>query len=444
MKIIIAGAGDTGAHLAVSLSAEQQDVVLVSTDASRLSALDARHNILTLHGSPVSPEVLAETGAGGCDLFIGVLPSGSDNIVASLIAKSMGAKRTVARIDSAEYLSPAHSATFAAAGVDTMVFPEQLAAIQIATYLSHSWLRDRYTLHDGEIVVVAVRIPDAAPIAGVRLRDLAGARSRFHVSAIRRADRLIIPRGDDTILPNDIAYFTFTSDVEPYLMHMCGASPTPIRNVMITGGGKMGAALAGMLRQSHRVTLIDPDEQECARLASTLQGVTIVNADYRDLDTLRDEGLADADAFIALTPSDETNIVSSLVARDAGVRRTVAEIEDIQYFSEADSLSIDTVINKKLLTASTIYQLLLDRYLDTPRCLALEDAEVAEIVVGPSSPATRHPVKELRLPEGMTIGALVRDGKGHLVEGNTMIHPADHLVVFSRHGSIPSLQRLFR
>lgn len=443
MKILIGGDGDTGVHLARQLSRENQDVVLMGTDESRLADMDARFNILTYEGDPTSFNDLKSAGAAGCDLFVSVTPWGATNIVAAQIAKSMGASKTVARIDTPEMLAPSSRELFSSLGVDTMVYPEHLAAREILSVLDHAWLRNRYTLCGGEVVVAGIRIPPGAPVDGMVLREFGKRTHNFHVSAIRRGGTTIIPRGDDVIQGRDVVWFTLAGGEESELARLCGRPNPVIKNIMVVGAGKMTRALCRNLGSDVRMTVIDPDRRRCSALMEISRKVTVVNADYRDIDVLREEKIPDMDAFVALTDSSETNIVSCMVAREFGVAKTVAEIEDVQYFTEADSLDIDTVINKKLLTSSQIYQMLLDSWLPTPRCLALEEAEVIELVVGDGAKVTRASVRDLKLPSDATVGALIRDGKGQLVGGDTRILPGDHLVVFCLGGSLRKIEKFF-
>ncbi len=444
MKIIIAGDGDTGTHLARQLSHENQDVVLLGTDSARLDEMDARYNLLTYTGSATSPQALTGAGATGCDLFIAVTPFENANIISAQLAKSMGATRTVARVDSAEFIADGTRQLFGKLGVDRLVYPEYLAAGEIASSLSHAWLRSRYVLHDGGVIVTGVKLPPGAPLDGMPLRELAGTERNFHVSAIRRGNEVVIPRGDDILMARDIVWFTLVGGNESKLIELCGKRNPKIKKVMVAGAGKMTRTICSLLENDYDFTVVDPDRERCRKLARVCSRPTVVCADFRNIDVLRDEKIADMDAFIALTDSSETNIVSCLVARDFGVGKTVAEIEDLQYFTEADSLDIDTVVNKKLLTSSRIYQMLLDSYLPTPRCLVFDLAEVAEMVVADGSAITREPVSRLKLPRGITIGALVRGDRCMLVEGDTWIQGGDHLIVFCLSGALPRLEKLLR
>lgn len=444
MKIIIAGDGDTGCHLARLLSTESQDVVLIGTQTNRLEYLDARYNILTLQGKSTSPATLKAAGVSDCDLFVAVTPWENCNLLSALIARDMGAKRTLARVSSSEYTEQEQRSRFMSHGIDTLVLPEKIAAEEIAAGLRHSWLRSRMEIHGGEIVVATVKLHPGAPLDGTLLRDLRQDDKQFHVSAIRRGHETIIPRGDDMLRARDILYLTYRPDKERELPALCGITPVRIRKVMIAGAGKTARLLAAKLGNDFDITAIDSDRERCRKFASKCRNATVVNSDFRQIDVLREERISEAQAFVALSDSAETNIVSSMVARDMGVSKTVAEIEDLQYLDEANRLDIDSVVNKKLATSGAIYQMLLDTYLDTPRCLALEEVEVAEVVAAPDSRITRAPIKDLKLPREMTLGGLVRGGTGVLVNGDTHIHPGDHVVVFCLEGFISRLMRYFQ
>ena len=291
----------------------------------------------------------------------------------------------------------------------------------------------------------AVRISSSATIAGTALRDFDKSRFGIHICAIKRDGTTIIPGGNDTIEAGDIVYFTSAGNAdERELMTLFGKRQHRVRNVIVAGAGKMTEAVVPLIANSYSVTVIDPDRALCDRIATLCPHATVVCADFREVDVLRDEGVKQCDALIALSDSSEKNIVCSLVARSLGVPFTLAQIEDIQYFSEADNLNIDVVINKKLLTSSTIYQMLLDSYLNSPRCLAFEDAEVAEIVAQEKSPITRRPIRLLRPDRAMTIAAVVHNGTGSLVDGDTQILPGDRVVLFCLRGHLRNIERLFR
>lgn len=443
MKIIIAGSGEVGTHLAKLLSREEQDITVVDSDSDKLAMLDANYNLLTCQGSTTSFKALRQAGVEGCDLFIAVTPYEAQNVVSCAMAKSLGAEKTVARIDNYEFKDPANREFFAHIGADDVIYPEYLAALEIIQALQHNWVRHWFELHDGELILVGVKLRDNAPLVGIKLKDLGMTEHNFHVAAIKRNHETIIPRGDDRIELNDIVYFMTTREHVNSLIDLCRKTERKIRNVLIMGGSRIAIRLCAMVGDKYNIKIMDVDREHCLRLSERCPDAKIIHADARDTDALRDAGITDMDAFIALADSSETNILTCLTAKEFGVIKTIAEVENLQFISEAEGLNIGTVINKKLLASSRIFQMLLDRDTSTSKCLALADAEVAEIVAKPGSKITRSPVKDMRLSRDMTIAGLIRDGKGYLVSGNTVIEPGDRVVVFTLNGVIHKVEKLF-
>lgn len=443
MKIVIAGAGEVGSHLAKLLSREEQDIILVDKDADKLATIDANYNLMTLCGSPTSFASLRDAGVDHCDLFIAVTPYETANVTACAMAKNLGARKTVARIDNYEFMIDESRDFFTRLGVDYLIYPEYLAAEEILTALKRSWVRHWFELHNGEIILVGVKLRDNAQLIGMRLKDLSFSQQTFHVSAIKRNHETIIPRGDDLIRANDILYFTTTRDHVNDLLEICGKVHHDIKKVLIMGGSRIAIRLAALAEDEYKIKIIDNNMEVCKRLPEKCPNCEIVYGDARDIDVLREEGIEDIDAFIALSDSSEANILACLTAKEFGVGKSIAEVENIQFISEAEGLNIGTIINKKLLASSKIFQILLDADINSSKCLALTDAEVAEIVAKPHSKITKGAVKDLNLSRDMTIAGLVRDGKGILVKGNTIIEPGDHVVVFCLSGAIHKVERLF-
>lgn len=443
MKIIIAGCGEVGSHLAKLLSREEQDITVIDEDSSKLAVLDSNYNLLTVQGRPTSFKTLRQAGVEGCDLFIAVTPFETRNIVSCAIAKSLGAEKTVARVDNFEFKDPANRSFFASIGADDMIYPEYLAALEIITALNHNWARHWFELHEGELILVGVKLRDNAPLIGKYLKDLGRSTHDFHVAAIKRHHETIIPGGDDRLLADDIVYFMTTREHVANLIPLCGKIERRIRDVIIMGGSRIAIQLCNMAGDKFNFKILDPDRERCLKLSERCADALIINADARDTDALRDAGIVDTDAFIAISDSSESNILTCLSAKEFGVKKTIAEVENLQFISEAEGLNIGTVVNKKLLASSRIYQMLLDRDSSTSKCLALADAEVAEIIAREGSKITRAPIKDLHLSHYMTIAGLIRDGKGQLVGGNTVINPGDRVVVFSLDGVLHKVEKLF-
>ena len=443
MKIVIAGAGEVGSHLAKLLSSEEQDIMVVDTDAERLAKLDANYNLMTIVGNPTSFAALREARAADCDLFIAVTPYESNNIVACSIAKNLGAVTTVARIDSYDFMNPDNAAHVRHMGVDRVIYPEYLAAEEIITALRRTWVRNWFELHNGRIILAGVKLRAQAPIVGMKLKDFAFTNRNFHVSAIKRNHETIIPRGDDRMEVGDILYFTPTRDHIDELVELTGKTRHRIRRVIIMGGSNIAIRLVNLGAEEFKFKIIEADEARCRKLPQKCPDCEIIHGDARDTDLLADIGIADTDAFVALTDSSETNILSCLTAKEFGVKKTVADVETIQFISQAENLNIGKTVNKKLLASSTIFQLLLDSDSSTAKCLALADAEVAELEAREGSRITRSAVKDLKIPRELTLAGLIRGDEGMLITGNTVIQPGDHVLVFCLQGALHKVERLF-
>lgn len=445
MRIVIAGAGEVGSHLAKLLSREEQDIVILDREASKLAELDANYNLMTRVGAPTSFRDLRAAGVDTCDLYIAVTPFENTNLVSCEIAKRLGAKKTVARIDNHEFLYGDNREFFVQKGVDHLIYPEMLAAQEIVTALRRPWVRNWFELHNGELIVVGVKLRDNASLIGRKLRDLTFDQHNYHVSAIRRHHETIIPRGDDEIQEGDILYFTTTRDYVDEIRKICGKRAYKIRKVMVMGGGRIAVRLAHLASGEYNITIIDNDIEVCRKLPEKCSGcdVNIIHGDARDNDLLTEENIDTMDAFLALTEHSETNILACLTAKEFHVSKTIAEVENIQFISEAEGLNIGTIINKKLLASSKIFQLLLAADENSSKFMALADAEVAELEAREGSRITKAKVMDLKLSKEMTLAGLVRDGKGMLINGRTQIQPGDHVLVFCLTGYIHKVEKMF-
>ena len=447
MKIIIAGAGAVGTHLAKLLSRDDQDCTLIDEDDDRLAGLDGEYDIMTLQASPTSIKALRGGGAQNADLFVGVTPDESRNMNACIIAHAMGAKKTVARIDNYEYLAPNLESFFNELGIDSLIYPEVLAAIDINNGLKMSWVRQRWDVHGGALVMLGVKLHEMCEILNRPLRELCGPDDPYHIVAIKRGSETIIPGGNDELRNLDMAFFMTTREYIPYIRKIAGKEHyADVKNVIVMGGDKTAVRVALTVPDYMNVKIIEMSEERCERLNTLLStcDTMVIHGDGRDISLLEDEGIRNTQAFVAVTDNAETNILACLTAKRLGVRKTIAMVENLDYVSMAEELDIGTIINKKTIAASHIYQMMLDAEVNNMRSLMMLDSDVAEFTAAPGSPVTKKPVKALGLPFGMNIGGLVRHGEGMLVNGNSQIEAGDTVMVFCHEQNMKKMEKYFK
>lgn len=445
MKIIITGAYGIGTYLARLLSRNKDDLTIIDEDEERLAKIGSDYDLLTVHGSPTSVKTLKEAGTGSADLFIALTPNEDENINSCIIAHALRAKKTVAQVNDAEYMEPAVHQMYMELGVDELIYPEILAARDIINGLKMSWVRQRWDVHGGALVMLGIKLRENCGVLNRPLREICGPTDPYHIVAIKRGNETIIPGGNDELECFDLAYFMTTRDYVPYVRKIVGKETyVDVKDVMFMGGGVTAVRALQSLPKYMDAKVIEIDPDRCEELNQILDSNTLViHGDARDISQLTDEGIRNTQAFVALTGSSEANILACLTAKRLGVRKTVAMIENIDYVSMAESLDIGTIINKKAIAASRIYQLMLDAEVMNVTFLMSVNADVAEFIPKEGSKITKKPVKDLKLPASITIGGIVRNGEGMLVSGNTKIEAGDSVVVFCHNLNLKNIEKLF-
>ena len=429
------------------LSRNDQDTVLIDEDEERLASISSDYDLMTFHASPTSIDALKDAGIADADLFIAVTLDESTNLISCVMAKQLGAKSTVAKVDKYEYLDDKKLSFFEKMGITAIINPEDLSAHEIANGLRMSWVRQRWDVLDGTLVMLGIKMRQTSEILGQPLKDLCKPETPYHVVAIKRGDETIIPRGDDTLQLYDLVYFITTRTYIPYIRKIVGKEHyADVKNVMVMGGGATAVRTTELIPEYMNCKIIEKTEERCVELNDLVDTgrVMVINGDGRDVQLLMEEGIKSTQAFVALTPNTETNILACLTAKRLGVRKTVAMVENLDYVNMAESLDIGTIVNKKALAASNIYQMTLDADVTNIRFLMSANADVAEFTAQQGSLVTKKKVYELKLPQGATIGGLVRNGEGQLVNGNTQIEPGDIVAVFSHGISMSKIEKFFQ
>ena len=452
MKIIISGAGEVGSHLAKMLRNEANDICVIDSNQQRLTALSETADVVTVCGNPASIEVLKNAGAEKADLFVAVNPSTSQNVnvVCSALAKSLGSKKVVCRVNNEEYLAYDNKYLFSDMGIDLLFYPEKIAAGEIVDLLKRSASTEAMEFGRGKLQISVYKLEEDSPIIDKTLldfsRDFADAETRFRVVAIARGNETIIPKIDTRFRSHDLVFIISRRDGNAPLMEYLGKKDIEIKSLMMVGGGPIAEMVAKQLgRQMESIKIIEEDKNRCLYLSEHLgDNVTIVNGDGRNTDLLIEESLRSTDAFVALTESSETNILTCVAAKKCGIARTIAEVENLEYIRLAEDMGVDAVINKKLITAGRIFKFTLSDKIRFIKYMSGTNAEVLEYITAPGSKITSAQLKDLDFPGDAVIGGLIRGNESIIAVGDTRIEDYDRVVVFALPQAVKEVDRFFR
>ena len=452
MKIIISGAGEVGSHLAKMLRNEANDICVIDSNQQRLTALSETADVVTVCGNPASIEVLKNAGAEKADLFVAVNPSTSQNVnvVCSALAKSLGSKKVVCRVNNEEYLAYDNKYLFSDMGIDLLFYPEKIAAGEIVDLLKRSASTEAMEFGRGKLQISVYKLEEDSPIIDKTLldfsRDFADAETRFRVVAIARGNETIIPKIDTRFRYHDLVFIISRRDGNAPLMEYLGKKDIEIKSLMMVGGGPIAEMVAKQLgRQMESIKIIEEDKNRCLYLSEHLgDNVTIVNGDDRNTNLLIEESLRSTDAFVALTESSETNILTCVAAKKCGIARTIAEVENLEYIRLAEDMGVDAVINKKLITAGRIFKFTLSDKIRFIKYMSGTNAEVLEYITAPGSKITSAQLKDLDFPGDAVIGGLIRGNESIIAVGDTRIEDYDRVVVFALPQAVKEVDRFFR
>ncbi|MDH5366107.1 MAG: Trk system potassium transporter TrkA [Cyclobacteriaceae bacterium] len=446
MRIIIAGAGDVGFHLAKLLAYEEHDIVLIDKEADLLNVASHNLDVATVRGNSTSYQILEEADIKNADLLISVTSSEETNITTAIIGKHLGAKKTIARVQNVEYIFNRESLDLRDLGIDEIISPESLAAKEIKRLLKEAALTDSFEFDNGKLMLIGVMIDENSQLKGKTLYEAShlNPNNNFITVAILRENETIIPRGDNKFTLGDHAYFIAEPSGIDRVIELAGKSKIGIKNIMVLGGSQVGYHTAKRLSRKFNVKLIEKDKEKAFDLADQLKNVMVINGDCRDVELLQEEGIADMDAFIAVTGNSETNIMSSLVAKKHKVKKTISLVENMDYIHLSQNIGVDTMINKKLIAANFIF-----RYIRQGDVISLTsihgvDAEILEFIVKAGSKITNDTIKKLDFPKGAIIGGVVRGGMGYTAMGDFQVRSKDRVVVLCRPDCIHLVESFFK
>ncbi len=446
MKIIIAGGGEVGFHLAKQLSVEEHDITLIELDEERLDKIQSSVEVYGIAGSSTSINVLKNANVSETDLVVAVTSLEAVNINTTTLAKKLGAKKTIARVEHAEYIDPENLDLFKSMGIDYLIYPEELAALEVVKLIERVAATDVVEFEGGQLTIIGLKLDKNIPIIRKSLKQVAAELQdvSFRIVAIQRGIRTIIPTGDDLFLPNDQVFVITTPEGIEKIIKMAGKDKMRMENLMILGGGKVGRKVAKLLESKLNVKIIDSDKSKAEELANYLEKTLVIQGDGRDIDLLAQEGIVDMDGFVALTEDNETNIITCLMAKHLGVKKSIALVDNVDYIPLSQTIGLDSLINKKLIAANNLSRFIRKSNVISTVTLQGIDAEVLEYNVSSKSPVTKKPIKDLKFPKNALIGGYVRAGQGYIAVGETQIEEGDKVVVFALPGTIREVEKFFK
>lgn len=452
MKIVIAGAGEVGSHLAKMLSNESNEITVIDIDYERLEALKTNADVLTIEGNPSAIQVLIKAGVAEADLFIAVNPSESQdvNIVSAMLAKKLGSKKATARINNEEYLSYENKYLFTEMGIDLLFYPEKIAAGEIVDLLKRTASSDSLDFARGKLHMAVFKLEEDSPLIGMNMAEFSNVAAQsgqqFRVVAISRHNDTIIPKFDTKFKYHDLVFIISKREGMDMLMKYVGKHNIEVSRLMILGGSPIGEMLAKQLaKQLDTIKIIEMNKEKCLDLSEKLpDNVIVVNGDGRNSDMLLEESIRDYDAFVAVTNNTETNILACVAAKRLGVARTIAEVENLEYIKLAESMGVDAVINKKLITAGRIFKFTLSNKVRFIKYMSGTNAEVLEFIVAPDTKITKAPLKEMNFPKNAIIGGVIRGNESYIAVGDTHIQAYDRVAVFALPEAVKEVDKFFR
>lgn len=441
MKIIIAGAGEVGFHLAKLLTQEDHEIFLVDTNQKLLDQAADELDILTSCGSAYSISLLTEIGISNTDLIIAVTSSETTNLTIAILGKKLGAKQSIARVNDRELVKLHKKRGFDSFGVDVMISPEDLAAKEIARLLKRSAFTEAFDFEFGSLILLGSYIHEGASILHKPIHQI---RSHEYIAiAIQRGDDCLLPREDLYIENDDHVYFICTQDGVENLREVTGNSHHQVNNVMIIGGGKIGYATAKLLSRKKKIKIVEISQERAFELADKLPDSLIVNEDGHNVKVLEEENLSSTDAFIAVTGNSETNIMSCLLAKKMGVKKTIALVENIDYIHLSQNIGIDTLINKKIIAANNIFRYVRNATITNIAGLHGLNTEVMEILVQENATIVGQKISEIELPGEALIAGIIRNSDGLIATPDLEIKFKDKVIVLAHSECVKKLVKLF-
>ncbi len=446
MNIVIAGAGEVGFHLAQLLVNEDQNITLIDTDEELLANAANSLDVKVIAGDISSINILEEAKLGAAKLFIAVTTNESTNLLACILAKKMGVKKTVARVKNSEFLDQDQKDYFKSIGIDNLFSPRYLAAREVKRLISRVSATDVFEFEGGKISIIGFTADNSSPLINKSFRQLYELASdqHFRVIVVLRNSKTFIPKSTDIILPEDHLYLsTDVSDFDQ-VNALVGKTLQKIKNIMIIGDTPIAKDTAELLEKDFNVKVVLKNASKCRIFKKDLKHASIIKGDPSNTEMLLEEGLDHMDAFIALTSNSETNILSSLMADNMGVYKTVALVDNPAYTHLSQKIGVDTIINKKLLAANNIFRYVRKGKIEAIASFHGVDAEIIEFTIHKENQLVKKTLRELNFPEGMIVAGVIRNDVGLIPNALFKFSLGDKVIVFALQEVMKRVESIFK
>ena len=446
MKIIIAGAGDVGSHLAKLLSSESHDIYLIDKNEERLNSISSQFDVFTIPGDAKSVEIMEQKLISSCDLLIAVTSSEETNMLICILGKKLGAKHTIARINDDNIIKENREHFYNDLGINTLISPTHLASLEIKRLIHQSAFTDDIEFEQGKLTVFGISLSSNSILINKTVRESADLNPNltFKPLALHRDNLTLLVSGETILKENDIVYFISLKESIDNIIKICGKHKFKVKDVMIIGGSRIGLNTAELLEKDFRVTLVEKDKKRCEEMASTLKSTLVVNINGHDVKMLVEEGLTETDALVSVTADSEMNIMTSLVGKSHGIKKTIARIENFDYINLSQSIGVDTLINKKIIAADNIFKFVRKGNVSSVANLHGTDAEIIEFIVKSGTKITKKPLNQLNFPSLSKIAGVIRDGNPIIPFGDFQLQENDQTIVFSLTESIKKIEEFFQ
>ena len=446
MKIIIAGAGDVGSHLAKLLSSESHDIYLIDENEERLNTISSQIDVFTIAGDAKSVEIMEQKLISTCDLLIAVTSSEETNMLICILGKKLGAKHTIARINDDNIINENREHFYNELGIDTLISPTHLATLEIERLINQAAFTDDIEFDNGKLTVFGISLSKKSILIDKSVRESADLNPNlsFKPLALHRNDLTLLVDGDTILKENDIVYFISLRESIENIIKLCGKTSIEVRDVMIIGGSRIGLNIAKLLEKNYNISLVEKDKAKCEQLASILKKTLVININGHDVKILEEEGLAEMDALISVTANSEMNVMTSLVGKNHGIKKTIARIENFDYINLSQSIGVDTIINKKIIAADKIFKFVRKGNVSSVANLHGTNAEIIEFIVKSNTKITKKPINQLNFPKDSNIAGIIRNGIPIIPFGDFQLIENDKTIVFSLTESIKEIEKFFQ